>query len=144
MTQMLLPTGETVRADQRIIETIPLNWGEMTANCTRIPQSKEIVSNIYTITREFGEIREKAQCPLIITSGYRPPGVNRAVGGVSNSQHLYGLAVDIKPAPGGISLNQLWEVIKAVAKTGGVGDGRHRGFIHRDRRPNNQVIYFGY
>lgn len=144
MSQMKLPTGEVVTSEQRIIETIPLTWGEMCANCTRVPQNKQIVQNIHIITREFGEIREKAGHPIIVTSGYRPPAVNRAVGGASHSQHIQGLAIDLKPAPGGISLNQLWEVIRAVARTGGVGDGRHRGFIHRDRRPNNQVIYFGY
>ena len=144
MTSMRLPNGDTVRADQRIIETIPLTWGEMTKDCTRIPATNQIVQNIYIITKEFGEIRDKAGCPLTITSGYRPPAVNRAVGGASHSQHIQGLAIDFKPAPLGISLNQLWEIVRSVSKTGGVGDGRKRGFIHRDRRPNNSVIYFGY
>ena len=141
---MRLPNGDTVRADSRIIETIPLTWGEMTKNCTRVPLTNQIVQNIHIITKEFGEIRDKAGCPLTITSGYRPPAVNRAIGGASHSQHIQGLAIDFKPAPGGINLNQLWEVVRSVAKTGGVGDGRKRGFIHRDRRPNNSVIYFGY
>jgi Peptidase M15 len=144
MASMKLPTGETVTADQRIIETIPLTWGEMTKGCSRVPASKQIVQNIHIITREFGEIREKAGCPLIITSGYRPPAVNRAIGGASRSQHIQGLAIDLKPAPGGITLDQLWQIIRSAAKTGGIGDGRKRGFIHRDRRPNNSVIYFGY
>ncbi|MFB2980877.1 D-Ala-D-Ala carboxypeptidase family metallohydrolase [Microseira sp. BLCC-F43] len=144
MTQMRLPNGDIVRADQRIIETIPLTWGEMTKDCTRVPLTNQIVQNIYIIAKEFGEIREKAGSPLIVTSGYRPRSVNRAVGGASHSQHIQGLAIDFKPAPGGISLNQLWEIVRATAKTGGVGDGRKRGFIHRDRRPNQSVIYFGY
>ena len=34
--------------------------------------------------------------PIIITSGYRSPDVNRAVGGAYSSNHLTGCAVDIK------------------------------------------------
>ena len=38
--------------------------------------------------------------PVTITSGHRPPAVNRAVGGAANSEHLYDLvgkgAVDVK------------------------------------------------
>jgi len=33
--------------------------------------------------------------PVTVSSGYRCPEVNAAVGGVSNSAHLYGLAADI-------------------------------------------------
>ena len=32
---------------------------------------------------------------VIITSGYRPPKLNRIIGGSANSQHQYGLAADI-------------------------------------------------
>ncbi len=35
------------------------------------------------------------QCPIHISSGYRCPRLNKAVGGVKNSQHLTGQAVDI-------------------------------------------------
>ena len=34
--------------------------------------------------------------PVIITSGYRSPDVNRAVGGANSSNHLTGCAVDIR------------------------------------------------
>jgi hypothetical protein len=35
--------------------------------------------------------------PIIINSGFRNPRVNALVGGVNNSQHLYGQAADIRP-----------------------------------------------
>ena len=40
-----------------------------------------------------GEISEK---PIIINSGYRSPQLNRKIGGVKNSNHLTGCAVDIR------------------------------------------------
>ena len=39
---------------------------------------------------------ETADEPIIITSGYRSPEVNRAVGGSPTSNHLTGCAVDIR------------------------------------------------
>lgn len=41
--------------------------------------------------------REYIGCPIHITSGYRNPKLNKMVGGVYNSQHLKGEAVDIRP-----------------------------------------------
>lgn len=34
--------------------------------------------------------------PIIVTSGYRCPKLNKAVGGATNSQHIYGQAADIR------------------------------------------------
>lgn len=34
--------------------------------------------------------------PITISSGYRCPALNRKVGGVANSRHLYGQAADIR------------------------------------------------
>ena len=42
-----------------------------------------------------GEGSEYKEVPIIINSGYRSPQVNKAVGGVSGSNHLTGCAVDI-------------------------------------------------
>ena len=39
-------------------------------------------------------VRDMVHTPIIITSGYRCPQVNRLVGGVDNSQHMSGYAAD--------------------------------------------------
>lgn len=39
-------------------------------------------------------IRDNYQKPVIVSSGYRSPAVNRAVGGSSRSQHQFGQAAD--------------------------------------------------
>ena len=39
-------------------------------------------------------LREYLDSPIVINSGYRNPEVNKAVGGVSNSQHALGKAAD--------------------------------------------------
>ena len=44
------------------------------------------------------EETEEAEEPIVITSGYRSPEVNRAVGGSPTSNHLSGCAVDIRCA----------------------------------------------
>ena len=40
-------------------------------------------------------LREAMGFPVVITSGYRPKALNKAVGGVPNSWHLTGQAADI-------------------------------------------------
>lgn len=42
------------------------------------------------------KVRDRAGCPIIITSGFRPPALNRKIGGASSSQHVLGEAADIK------------------------------------------------
>lgn len=40
-------------------------------------------------------LRDKLRRPIIVTSGYRCPELNKLVGGSQNSQHVLGQAVDI-------------------------------------------------
>ena len=40
-------------------------------------------------------LRKEMGLPLKISSGYRSPQLNKAVGGVSNSQHMKGEAADL-------------------------------------------------
>jgi len=41
-------------------------------------------------------VREKYGKPIVVTSGFRTPFLNRLVGGVSTSQHMQGLAADLR------------------------------------------------
>lgn len=55
-------------------------------------------------------IRDKIKKPMLITSGYRCPQVNKLVGGVANSQHTKGQAVDFIIQ--GMTIKQVIDFIK--------------------------------
>lgn len=54
--------------------------------------------------------------PLTVTSGYRDPDLNREVGGVENSHHLTGRAIDLRTR--GQSPDQLRPVLERAARQG--------------------------
>ena len=59
--------------------------------------------------------------PIIITSGYRSPFLNKAVGGVATSQHLNGEAADIDIG----SLNRvLFKIMKEMVEKGEITVGQ--------------------
>lgn len=55
--------------------------------------------NLKRLAGVLEEIRALQGRPLIVTSGYRSPAVNRAVGGSPSSAHMTGLAADISMPP---------------------------------------------
>ena len=58
--------------------------------------SETIVANLKALCEEVLEpLRQWYGKPIIIGSGYRCPTLNKAVGGVSNSQHMKGEAADL-------------------------------------------------
>ncbi len=46
-------------------------------------------------THVLEPLREEIGRPIVISSGYRPPALNRLIGGATNSQHTKGEAADI-------------------------------------------------
>ncbi len=78
-----------------------------------------------------------------ITSGYRPPKLNKRIGGSSNSQHLYGLAADIVVP--GVSPLEVAQWIKANCKgydqvIHEFGEWVHVSVASRNRAARNQSL----
>lgn len=91
---------------------------------------------------------------IVITSGYRCPRLNRAVGGVSNSQHMRGEAADIRVVDMVVGM-QMFNFIRECCdydqllfehspRTGGIwlhvscrtaGNNRHQAIIQRSPSP---------
>jgi len=129
----------------------PIDWSDfsclVTPNLTvgevlqfdhrrRPPANSADIRRILATAAEYQKVRTAWRRPLGVTSFYRPEPINRQVGGVWGSYHVSGLAVDLYPI--GASLDSFYNWISR-RWTGGLGDGRRRGFIHLDRRQGGFV-----
>ncbi len=79
-------------------------------NINNMPDINSLDNMLNLIYYCLQPARELLNAPMTITSGFRNPLVNRLVGGVNLSQHLYGQAADfiIK----GMTPNQIISIIK--------------------------------
>ena len=105
----------------------------------------EVVDNLNKLADYLDVIREKVGKPILISSGFRCPVLNKAVGGVSNSQHQKGLAADLICA-------DMESLEKVLRETGGfdqlIKEHRkgsssfwfHVSVCSRNGKPRNQVI----
>ena len=88
---------------------------------------------------KLAQARKIAAVGFKITSGYRSPAHNEKVGGVPNSSHTLGHAVDIY-AP---TSRQKYIIINALLQAGFDRIGIAKNFIHVDDDPskNEDVIW---
>ena len=63
-----------------------------------IENLKRLCGWLEELRRRWNNIYGEGDDPIVINSGYRSEAVNKAVGGVSGSNHLTGCAVDIRVA----------------------------------------------
>jgi hypothetical protein len=109
----------------------------------RIPEKGSTVeSNILRLARELDKVREAWGSPIGVTSWYRPRPVNQEVGGVSDSQHIPGLAADIYTMdatdqwhPRNLQFEQWLDTTAWAERALGYGCASNRGFTHVDLRP---------
>jgi uncharacterized protein YcbK (DUF882 family) len=92
---------------------------------------EELISKLEEVRVEYGS-------GIVINSGYRCPSHNKKIGGKENSSHMKGLAADPSPARKTLDdLDLLYEL--CFNKFDNIGDGRKKGFVHVDTRPNKST-----
>ena len=76
------------------------------------PKYKDNMNRVLSLLQV---IRDAWGGPIIISSGYRCPELNKKVGGASNSDHVYGAAVDFHTVSNSKEENhKLWNMITSV------------------------------
>lgn len=76
-------------------------------NIDNVPTFEHIFNLYRLCDTVLDPARKELGSPITVTSGYRSPELNKAVGGVSNSQHLTGCAADLKCT----NLFELFEIL---------------------------------
>lgn len=74
--------GELIRTSQRGIDNLP---------------NEAVLAELIDLCENFLEPIRDEFGPLIVSSGYRSPELNAAVGGSKSSAHMFGCAADFVP-----------------------------------------------
>ena len=69
---------------------------ENVPNEEQVNNLKRLCGWLEQLRRRWNNLYGEGDDPIVINSGFRSPAVNKAVGGVSTSNHLTGCAVDIR------------------------------------------------
>jgi hypothetical protein len=112
---------------QQIVENQPAKWygikyfkrSEFACKCGKcggFPAEPSL-----ELARVLDKLREHFGNPAHINSGVRCKAHNKAVGGASNSQHLYGTAADIATIEGTTPAEMYAYAEKLLPNTGGIG-----------------------
>lgn len=127
------------------------------------PSAQHELNLVESVTHLWQPVRDLLGTPMIISSGYRSPSLNKAVGGSSSSAHSYGYAIDFKsPAFGdSIAIAKFLEkelkarkipfdqMILEFPHTAGSwvhlgyknGRGQQRGKINTAKKVNGRTVY---
>ena len=69
---------------------------ENVPNEAQVENLKRLCRWLEQLRRRWNNLYGEGDDPIVINSGFRSPAVNKAVGGVSTSNHLTGCAADIR------------------------------------------------
>lgn len=104
----------------------------------QVDTAAELVAFLERVRSRFGK-------PVIITSGYRPPAINRSVGGASSSEHLFNApsvgAVDFYVD--GVDIHQVQDWCDREWPYS-VGYGAPKGFVHLGIRKGRPRVRWDY
>lgn len=99
-------TPENIQIWASIVEDGNFTWAEATQGGILMPPNQTTVDAIIRIAKLAQRARDRIGRPFFVSSWYRPPHINRAVGGIPTSRHLYGDAIDFTCR--GLTGNQLY------------------------------------
>jgi hypothetical protein len=125
-------TPRNIQLEVSIMPNGNFTWAEATRGGARMPPDQATVDAIVRIARLAQQARDRIGRPFVITSWYRPPEINRRVGGASRSRHIVGDAIDFY-CPG-LTGNQVYWALDPWWP-GGLGRyGRFPALVHLDAR----------
>jgi uncharacterized protein YcbK (DUF882 family) len=107
---------------------------EFNSKCGRAIPNK-VLPNIINLANNLQVLRDALGKSITITSGYRSPEHNAKVKGAKNSQHITGMAADIKVT--GMTPKEVALVIEGLIESGKmkqVGLGIYPSWVHYDIR----------
>jgi uncharacterized protein YcbK (DUF882 family) len=121
-------------------------WGEVMGDISKYFNRSEMLCRcgcgLYAtkpeLLKKLDELREAVKMPLIVTSGCRCNAHNRAVGGVDTSDHLDGIACDVRCEDMKLLLRAALKMFPRV------GIGAKRSFIHVDINTKKPAYYWTY
>lgn len=123
-------TSSTTAAQRGIDNTIP----------------DRLLPNITRLIDYLDKVREEFGAPIRVSSGYRSPELNKAVGGSRKSQHMEGLAADL-------AVPELSRLFQTIREMGGFDQliweepSPHRVWVHvsvapKGAKPRGQVLRY--
>lgn len=95
----------------------------------------DVLLEITKLASQLQYVRDFVRKPIKLTNAYRCPKHNKAVGGVSNSQHILGKAADIQISD--MEPAEVYNTIDNLAEHGHIlqgGLGKYNSFVHYDIR----------
>lgn len=101
----------------------------------KAPMPHDVYLNIVKLAGQLQILRKHLKKPIKINSAYRSPAHNAKVGGVPNSQHVFGKAADIVVK--GLSPRMVYAAIEQLISDGDMsqgGLGLYDSFVHYDHR----------
>lgn len=108
----------------------------------RIPQGVALRRRIRVFARKLDKVWDDYG-PLRINSWYRPPLINKIVGGAASSRHIEGDAADLTLKKGTARQKLKFETDLDKSWFGGIGRGHKfgKGYLHIDTGPKRRWNY---
>lgn len=99
--------------------------------------SEEIKKNLQQlIDKVLDPMREAYGAAVNVTSGYRSPAYNKAIGGAKNSQHMKGQAADLQTKEGKAGNKRLFDIIRKQGNFDQLINEKDYQWIHVSHNPN--------